>query len=144
MEPYNPRRSTFAPHCRHASRPLRDCLATRRGRHGRGVSRARHRGSAATSRLRSCPQHSTDPDRLRRFEQEARATAALNHPNILAVFDVGMHDGAPYVVAELLYGDTLRERLSSGALSLKTAVDSAVQIVRGSPLPMRAASCIAI
>ena len=75
--------------------------------------------------------YSTDPDRLRRFEQEARATAALNHPNILAVFDVGMHDGAPYVVAELLYGETLRETLSTGALPLKKAVDYAVQISSG-------------
>ena len=58
---------------------------------------------------------STDADRLRRFEQEARAAAALNHPNILAVYDVGTHEGAPYVVSELLQGRTLRQALSSGA-----------------------------
>src|SRR3990172_5160183 len=51
---------------------------------------------------------SADADRLRRFEQEARAAAALNHPNILAVYDIGTHDGAPYVVSELLDGQTLR------------------------------------
>jgi len=55
---------------------------------------------------------SYDADRLCRFEQEARAAAALNHPNILAVFDIGSHDGAPYVVSELLDGETLRERVS--------------------------------
>ena len=59
---------------------------------------------------------SADPDRLRRFEQEARAAAALNHPNILAVYDIGAHEGAPYVVSELLDGETLRERLAQPSL----------------------------
>jgi len=72
-----------------------------------------------------------DPDRLRRFEQEARAASALNHPNILAVYDVGMHDGAPYLVTELLEGATLRDRLNSGALHPRRAVDCAVQIAQG-------------
>jgi serine/threonine protein kinase len=58
---------------------------------------------------------SADPDRLRRFEQEARAAAALNHPNILAVYDIGTHNGAPYIVSELLEGETLRDRLASGS-----------------------------
>ena len=52
-----------------------------------------------------------DPERLLRFEQEARAAGALNHPNILAVYDIGTHEGAPYVVSELLEGETLRERI---------------------------------
>src|SRR5438094_10591806 len=55
---------------------------------------------------------SQDADRLRRFEQEAQAAGSLNHPNILAVYDVGMHDGAPYVVSELLEGESLMDRLN--------------------------------
>ncbi|HTC45790.1 MAG TPA: WD40 repeat domain-containing serine/threonine protein kinase [Candidatus Aquilonibacter sp.] len=74
---------------------------------------------------------SLDPDRLRRFEQEALATAALNHPNILAVFDIGSHDGAPYVVSELLEGETLRERLRSGAIPLRKSLDYALQMAHG-------------
>jgi Tol biopolymer transport system component len=72
-----------------------------------------------------------DPDRLRRFEQEARAAGALNHPNIVAVYDVGTHDGAPYLVTELLEGATLRERLSGGALSPRKAVEYGAQIAQG-------------
>jgi Tol biopolymer transport system component len=74
---------------------------------------------------------SLDADRLRRFEQEALATAALNHPNILAVFDIGTHDGAPYVVSELLEGETLRERLRGGAIPLRKTLDYALQIAHG-------------
>jgi eukaryotic-like serine/threonine-protein kinase len=74
---------------------------------------------------------STDADRLRRFEQEARAAGILNHPNITAVYDIGSHDGAPYVVTELLEGETLRSRLSVGALSTRKALDYAIQIARG-------------
>jgi eukaryotic-like serine/threonine-protein kinase len=72
-----------------------------------------------------------DPERPRRFEQEARAAGALNHPNILAVYDVGTHDGAPYLVTELLEGATLRDRLRDGALPSRKAVDYAVQIAHG-------------
>ena len=72
-----------------------------------------------------------DADRLRRFEQEARATGQLNHPNILAVFDVGALDGAPYVVSELLEGDTLRERIGDTPLPVRKAIDFATQIARG-------------
>src|SRR5271155_1190480 len=72
-----------------------------------------------------------DPERLRRCEQEARATAALNHPNILAVFDIGSQDNSPYIVSELLDGETLRARLSGGALPVRKAVEYALQIARG-------------
>jgi Tol biopolymer transport system component len=74
---------------------------------------------------------SLDTDRLRRFEQEALATAALNHPNILAVFDIGTSDGSPYVVSELLEGETLRERLRSGPIVVRKALDYALQIAHG-------------
>jgi eukaryotic-like serine/threonine-protein kinase len=74
---------------------------------------------------------SLDADRLRRFEQEALATAALNHPNILAVFDIGSSDGSPYVVSELLEGETLRERLRSGPIVVRKALDYALQIAHG-------------
>jgi Tol biopolymer transport system component len=72
-----------------------------------------------------------DPDRLRRFEQEARATGMLNHPNILAIYDIGMHEGSPYVVSELLEGETLRRRIESGDLAVRKAVDYAVQTSHG-------------
>ena len=77
------------------------------------------------------PAVSSDPDRLRRFEQEARAAAALNHPNILSVFDVGAHEGTVYVVTELLEGETLRARLDSGPLPIRRTIEYAVQIARG-------------
>src|ERR1700722_11725311 len=72
-----------------------------------------------------------DPDRLRRFQQEAQAVAALNHPNILAVHDFGEHDGSPYLVTEFLEGETLRGRLNSGALPARKASEFAEQIARG-------------
>src|SRR6202167_2176764 len=77
------------------------------------------------------PAFSLDGDRLRRFEQEALATAALNHPNILAVLDIGTHDGSPYVVSELLEGETLRERLRGGAIVVRKTLDYALQMAHG-------------
>jgi serine/threonine protein kinase len=74
---------------------------------------------------------SADSDRLRRFEQEARAAAALNHPNILAVFQMGTYEGAPYLVSELLEGETLREQIKRGRMSMRKAIDYGVQIARG-------------
>ncbi len=72
-----------------------------------------------------------DPDRLLRFEQEARATSALNHPNILTVHDIGTHDGAPFIVAELLDGEELRAELDQGALPQRKAIGYARQIADG-------------
>ena len=74
---------------------------------------------------------SSDAERLRRFEQEVQATGKLNHPNVLAVYDVETHDGAPYVVYELLEGETLRERLRGGAISARKAVEFALQLANG-------------
>src|SRR5499427_6543506 len=75
--------------------------------------------------------YSQDADRLRRFEQEAQAAGALNHPNITAVHDFGSHDGAPYIVTELLEGETLRARLSGGAIAVRKATEYAVQMAKG-------------
>jgi serine/threonine protein kinase/WD40 repeat protein len=72
-----------------------------------------------------------DPDRLRRFEQEARAVAALSHPNILPIYDIGSSDGSPYLVSELLEGETLRQVLNEGPLPRRKAIEYAVQIAQG-------------
>lgn len=72
-----------------------------------------------------------DPDRLQRFEQEAQAIGILNHPNILSVYDTGMSDGSPYLVSEYVEGETLRQKLASGALPQRKAIDYALQLARG-------------
>lgn len=72
-----------------------------------------------------------DADRLRRFDQEARAVAALSHPNILAVHDIGQHQGSPFLVSELLEGESLHAALARGPLSSRRALDYAVQIAHG-------------
>src|SRR6516162_8683615 len=74
---------------------------------------------------------SGDPERLRRFELEARAAAALNHPNILVVFQMGTYEGAPYLVSELLEGSTLREQLVRGPMPFRKTIDLGIQIARG-------------
>ncbi len=74
---------------------------------------------------------SNDPDRLRRFEQEAKAAGLLNHPNITAVYDIGTHEGALYVVSELLEGETLRAVLAGGRLPPRKAIDYALQMAHG-------------
>jgi serine/threonine protein kinase len=72
-----------------------------------------------------------EPDRLRRFEDEARATAALNHTNIVSVYDVGAHNGAPYIVSELLEGQTLRSMLARSPLSTEAAIALTLQLCEG-------------
>ena len=96
------------------------------------VFRARDSRLKREVAIKVLPQaFSLDADRLRRFEQEALATAALNHPNILAVFDIGTHEGAPYVVSELLEGETLRDRLRGGSIAVRKTLDYALQIAHG-------------
>jgi eukaryotic-like serine/threonine-protein kinase len=73
----------------------------------------------------------SDPGGLRRFELEARSAGQLNHPNVLAVYDVGTHDGAPYIVTELLEGETLAARLRGAGLTARTAVELGVQVTQG-------------
>jgi hypothetical protein len=74
---------------------------------------------------------SGSPELLRRFEQEARIAGSLNHPHIVAVYDVGTHEGAPYVVTELLEGESLRRRLDRGRIPLATALDWGAQLAQG-------------
>src|SRR5438128_10926690 len=74
---------------------------------------------------------SVDKHRLSRFEQEASAASALNHPNILIVHDIGSHDGSPYVVSELLEGETLRKRISGAPLAQRRAIEYALKIANG-------------
>ena len=74
---------------------------------------------------------SRDPERLRRFELEAQAAAALNHPNIISIFHVGQCDGSPYIVIELLQGETLRDHLRKGPMRLREVLDLGVELVRG-------------
>ena len=106
---------THAPIPRRPARPLRDPRAPRRGRDGRGLPRARH---AARPRRRDQGPAARDlaatPDRLRASSRRRGPPARSTIPNILAIYDVGTHEGAPYVVSELLEGETLRERLRGG------------------------------
>ena len=77
------------------------------------------------------PDFAADKDRLQRFEQEAKATSALNHPNILTVYDIGEYEGSPFIVAELLEGQELRQRLDEGPIPLRKVTEYAQQIVNG-------------
>jgi serine/threonine-protein kinase len=77
------------------------------------------------------PSFAHDPDRVRRFEQEAQAAGALNHPNILAIYDIGAHEGSPYIVSELLEGETLRECLARGPVPPRQAAELSRQIAEG-------------
>ncbi len=96
------------------------------------VYRARDARLNRTVAIKVLPKsYSADADRLQRFMQEARAAAALNHPNILSIYDIGEAGGAPYIVSELLEGATLREQMRSGPLPVRKAVDCALQVARG-------------
>ena len=79
---------------------------------------------------------------VERFEREARLAASLAHPNVVALHDVGFHEGKPYLVTELLQGETLRERLAKGLIPLAKALEWAAQMAQGSLLRTSAASSI--
>src|SRR4029453_17473536 len=74
---------------------------------------------------------SENASQLHRFEQEARAVGMLNHPNILTIHDIGAEGGKPYIVSELLEGETLRDHLAQGKLPVRQALDYALQTARG-------------
>jgi serine/threonine protein kinase/Tol biopolymer transport system component len=96
------------------------------------VYRARDTRLARDVALKVLPAaFASDPERVRRFEQEAQAAGALNHPNILAVYDAGTQDGMFYVVSELLEGETLRRRLGEAAIPTRKAIEYAIQIAHG-------------
>ena len=77
------------------------------------------------------PEFASDPERLTRFDLEARAVGALSDPHVVAIYDVGVHESTPFVVFELVDGDTLRKRLERGPLPVATALDIAIQVARG-------------
>src|SRR6202021_260344 len=103
------------------------------GAGGRGeVYRARDSRLGREVAIKILPESfATDAERLRRFEQESHAVAAINHPNILAIYDVRTRDGAPYLVSELLEGESLRALLEKGPIPQRKAVEYAVQIANG-------------
>src|SRR5271166_2143748 len=96
------------------------------------VYRARDTRLGRDVAIKILPESLTqDADRLRRFEQEARTVAALNHPNILGVYDIGQQQGSPYMVCELLDGETLREKMQEGPIAQRRAIEYASQIAEG-------------
>lgn len=114
-----------------------DCLAGRflieqeLGRGGAGtvfIAQDRTLGRAVAIKVLT---HAPDAHALARFAQEARAAGALEHPNVLALHDVGVHEGVPFIVSELLRGRTLRARLAEGPLQAPEATDLALQLARG-------------
>src|SRR5574340_1520065 len=96
------------------------------------VYRARDTRLDRTVAIKVLPRSvANDSERLRRFEQEARVVASLDHPNILAVHDIGSHEGAPYLVTEFLEGESLRQRLEGGGLGQRKAIECSEQIAPG-------------
>ncbi|MGP0071043.1 MAG: protein kinase domain-containing protein [Bryobacteraceae bacterium] len=103
------------------------------GKGGMGeVYRARDARLDRTVAIKVLPaEFSAQEERLRRFEQEAQVLGALNHPNLLAIYDVGAQNGTHFLVSELLEGESLRQRLQEGALTVRKAMDLGIQIAKG-------------
>ena len=96
------------------------------------VYRARDVALKRDVAIKVLPEYwSRDPERLRRFELEAQAAATLNHPNVVSIFHVGRYDGSPYIVTELLQGETLRERLRHGSTPLREVLETGSSIAQG-------------
>ena len=96
------------------------------------VYRARDLRLGRDVALKVIPHESShDSERIRRFEQEARAAGTLSHPNVCTVYDLGTHEGSPFVVMELLEGETLRQVLQGGAVPLLKALAYAAQVAEG-------------
>src|SRR5271165_1900120 len=96
------------------------------------VYRARDTKLKRDVAIKVLPEYwSRDPERLHRFELEAQAAATLNHPNIVSIFHVGQYDGSPYIVTELLHGETLRERIRHGPMRLRETIDVGIDIAHG-------------
>jgi eukaryotic-like serine/threonine-protein kinase len=115
----------------HKTRSLRNPVSARRWRHGRGVPRPGHRLGRDVA-IKVLPEAlARDADRLRRFEQEARTIAALSHPKILEIHDIGTQNGAPFLVSELLEGQTLREKFEAGPLPVRRAIEYALGMAQG-------------
>jgi serine/threonine protein kinase len=108
-------------------------VGTRLGAGGMGeVWRARDERLGRDVAIKLLLPHPSDAEaRVRAFVREARAAGALNHTNVLTVYDVGDHDGAPYLVTECLEGESLRARLGGGTVSIEAALDITLQVARG-------------
>ena len=91
----------------------------------------RTRGWAGRWRSRCCRSGSADPERVKRFEKEARSASALNHPNIVTIYDTGTNDGVSWIAMELVEGQTLRELVSSGAMPVRKILPIATQMAQG-------------
>src|SRR4051794_36266418 len=95
------------------------------------VWRARDERLARDVAIKLLLPHPSNAERVRSFEQEARAAGALNHPNVLTVYDVGVYRDAPFLVTECLEGESLRARIWSGPLGVDAALDIALQVAHG-------------
>jgi len=95
------------------------------------VYRARDPRLSRDIAIKVLPGSEATPERIQRLEREARAVGSLNHPNILAVIDVGTDGGRPFIVSELLEGESIRERLARGPVPVRRAIEFAIQIADG-------------